>query len=79
MSQYLNGEKRAADRPDDGVDGVPDRINPWYFVGEKLEHKKDAGNDDNNWVAKNGEGLVLRRQNDPVEMDGKAGGKNREI
>ena len=79
MPQYLNGEKCAADWSDDSVDGVPDRIDPRYFVGEKFEEKENAGNDDNNWVAKNGEGLVLRCQNDPVEMNGKAGGKNGEI
>ena len=37
MSEHLNGEKRAADRPNDGVHSVPGGIDPRNFVGEKFQ------------------------------------------
>ena len=61
----------------------------WYFDVNNGSFRSNRGKIDNpdvtlsasddDWVAQNGEGLILRRQNDPVEMNGEAGGKNREI
>ncbi len=79
MSENLNGEKRAADWSNDGMDSVPDGIYPRNFVGEKFEKKKNSGNADNDWLAQDSERLILRRKNDPVEMNGEAGGENGEV
>ena len=51
MAEDLNREQRAADRPNDGVDGVPGGIDPRNFVGEKFQEIEDAGNgdDDQGW------------------------------
>src|SRR5437660_8132508 len=46
MSENLEGEKRAPDWSNDGMDSVPDRINPGNFICEKFEQKKNAGNKD---------------------------------
>ena len=51
MSEHLNGKQRAADRADDGVDGVPGRVDPWNLVRKKFEEIKDARDDDNRWIA----------------------------
>ena len=37
MTEHLNGEQRSADRPNDGVNGIPGRIDPRDFVGEKFQ------------------------------------------
>jgi len=79
MSEHLDGEKRASDWSNDGMDCVPDGINPGNFVGEKFEQEKNTGNSDNDWLAQDSERLILRRKNDPVEMNGKAGGENGEV
>ena len=51
MSEHLNGKQCAADRADDGVDGVPGRVDPWNLVRKKFEEIKDARDDDNRWIA----------------------------
>src|SRR3981081_743646 len=43
VTQRLNGEEGAADGSDDGVNSVPDRVEPGNFVDEELEHEEDAG------------------------------------
>ena len=45
MSERLDREERAADWPDNGVDGVPRGIDPRNFVGKKFEHVQNAGED----------------------------------
>jgi hypothetical protein len=79
MSEHLDGEKRASDWSNDGMDCVPDGINPRNFIGEKFEQEKNTGNGDNDWLAQDSERLILRRKNDPVEMNGKPGGENGEV
>ncbi len=51
MPEHLNGKQCAADRADDGVDGVPGRVDPWNLVRKKFEEIKDARDDDNRWIA----------------------------
>jgi hypothetical protein len=79
MSEHLDGEKRASDWSNDGMDSVPDGINPGNFIREKLEEKKNTGDDNDDWLAQDSERLILRGKNDPVEMNGKAGGENGEV
>ena len=79
MPDHLDGEKRASDWSNDGMNRVPDRINPWNFISEKLKQEKNAGNSDDDWLAQDSEGLILRRKNDPVEMNSKAGSENGEV
>ena len=79
MTDNLDGEKRASDRSNDGMDSVPDRINPGNFVGEKFEQKKNAGNNDDGWLAQDSKRLILWGKNDPMEMNGKAGGENSQV
>ena len=38
VPQRGDGNHRAADRPDDGVDPVPQRVHPRDFVGHELDH-----------------------------------------
>ena len=40
LAQDANGEKRAANRPDDGVDGVPDRVNPRELYRRKTPARR---------------------------------------
>src|SRR2546430_2836423 len=79
MSENLDGEKRAPDWSNDGMDSVPDRINPGNFICEKFEEKKNAGNNHDDWLAQNRERLILWGKNDPVEMNGKASGENSQV
>src|SRR5207248_11293361 len=79
MSENLEGEKRAPDWSNDGMDSVPDRINPGNFICEKFEQKKNAGNNHDAWLAQDRERLILWGKNDPVEMNGKASGENRQV
>src|SRR5215510_15463029 len=79
MTEHLNREQSAADRANHGVDCVPDGIHPWNFVGEKFEKIQNARNADDPRVAEDFEGLILRRQCDPVEMNGEPSGKNSEV
>jgi len=64
-------------RANDSVDRVPGRIEPWNFVGEKFQGIEDARDCDDPRVPEDLERLILRRKDDPVEMDGKSSGENR--
>src|ERR1700736_2971621 len=79
MSQHLNGEERPTDRTDDGVHGVPRRIDPRNFVGEEFDEIENAGNRDDHRVPEHFERLVGGGERDPVEMNWETGGENREV
>ena len=79
VPKHLNGKQRAADRTNDGVDRVPSGVDPRNFVREKFEEIKDSRDDNNHWVAKDFERLICRSERDPMEMNGEAGGKNRQV
>src|SRR5262249_59107479 len=62
-------DPRPADRTDDGVNGVPDRVDPRDLVGNELDQvERDRGADDPVVV----EDLVLRGQIDPAVAARKA-------
>ena len=79
MTEHLDREQSAADRPDDGVNGVPGGIEPRDFVGEKFEEIKNAGDDDDPGLAENFERLEIRREDNPVLMDGETGDENGQV
>ena len=79
ISQHLNREQRAADWAYYRMDGVPDGINPRDFVCEKFEQIENTGDADNPRIAENFERLLLRREIDPVKMNGQPGDENCEI
>ena len=79
MAEHLNGEQRAANRSDDGVHGVPDRIDPRNFVGQEFEQVEAAGDADDPGIGQNIERLILRPECDPVEMDRQTGDEHRQI
>ena len=72
-------KQRSADRPDDGMDGVPGRVDPRDFVGEKFQEIERTGNPKNERIAQDGERLVGRTEDDPMLVDRQAGHKNRQI
>jgi len=79
MTEDLNGEERAPDWPDNGVNRVPGGIDPRDFVGKKLEGVKDAGDRDDPRFPDDGERLIARRERDPMKVNGQSGGENGEL
>ena len=79
MAEHLDGEERAADRTDDGVDCIPCGIEPGHFIGEKFERVHDAGDGDDPRMTEHFEGLVARRERDPMQMNREAGDEDGEI
>ena len=79
VPEHLNGKQRAANRTNDGVDRVPSGVDPRNFVREKFEEIKDSRDGNNHGVAEHFERLVGRSERDPVEMNGEAGGENRQV
>ena len=79
MAEHLNREERAADRPDDGVNGVPGRIHPRDFVREKFEEIENARDRDDPGMAEDFERLIVRREDDPVQVYRQAGDEDGEV
>lgn len=79
VPEHLNGKQGAANRTDDGVDRVPGGVDPWNFIREKFEEIKDSRDGNNHGVAEHFERLVGRSERDPVEMNGEAGGEDRQV
>ena len=79
MAEHLNREERAADRPDDGVNGVPGRIDPRDFVREKFEEIENARDRDDPGMAEDFERLIVRREDDPVLVYRQAGDEDGEV
>src|SRR5204863_5979409 len=79
MTKHLDRQERAADLPNHGVNRVPGTVDPRDFIGQELEEIKDTSNGDDDRIAQHFERLIRRRQGDPVEMNGKAGGENGEV
>src|SRR5437868_5904471 len=75
VTEHLDRKEGTADRSNDGVDGVPGRIDPGNLIGKKFEQKKNASNRDNEGVTQNGERLVWGRERDPVLMNSEASGE----
>ena len=69
LAQRGDRDQRAAERADEGVDGVPQRVDPRHLVGDELDGvEHDRGADDPVVV----EDRELRRQLDPVEPRGQS-------
>ena len=51
MTEHLDGEQGSANRPDDGMNGVPGCIHPRNFVGEELQHVESPGECDDPGLA----------------------------
>src|SRR2546423_15294380 len=79
MAEHLNCEQSAADRANHGVHRIPDGIHPWNLVGEKFEKIENTGDANDPGIAQDVERLILRRQGDPVEMDGQPSSKDSEV
>ena len=79
MAEHLNCKQRAADRANESMHRVPGGIEPWNFVGKKLQKIQNTGNRDDPGISEGLQRLVLRRESDPVKMDGQPGNENREI
>ena len=79
VPEHLDGKQGAANRTDDGVDRVPGGVDPWNFIREKFEEIKDSRDGNNHGVAEHFERLVGRSERDPVEMNGEAGGEDRQV
>src|SRR4029077_891747 len=79
MTEHLDCEQGAADRANDGVDRVPDRIYPRNFICEEFEEIENTSDRDDPRVTEDLERLVLWRQSDPVKMDCKSGDKNGQV
>ena len=79
MAQHLNREQSTADRANHGMHRVPDGIHPRNFIGKKFEEIENTCNADDPRVREDFERLILRRESDPVEMNGEPGGKNGEV
>jgi len=75
----LNCEQSAADRANHGVHRVPDGIHPWNLVGKKFEKIEDTCDANDPGIAQDFEGLILRRQRDPLEMDGQPSSKDSQV
>ena len=79
MAEDLNCKQSAANRADHRVNGIPCGIDPWNLVGEKFQEVENAGDRNNRRVAQHFEGLIGRRERNPMEMDGQSGDENGEI
>ena len=77
MPKHLNGKQSAANRTNNGVDGIPGGVDPWNFVRKKFEEIKNASDGNNYRITQHFERLIGRRERDPMEMNGEAGGENR--
>ena len=61
------------------MDRIPSTVDPRDFIGEKLKEIEHARNRDDDRIAQHFERLIRRRERDPVEMNGKTGGENRQV
>ena len=58
---------------------VPDRIHPWNLIGEEFQKVENARDAYYPGIAQDFEGLLLRCQCDPVEMDRQPSGKDSKV
>lgn len=79
MAEHLNGKQSPADRPNDSVHRVPSRVEPWNFISKKFQKIQNAGDRNDRRVSEDLQRLILRRERDPVEMDGESSNENREV
>ena len=61
------------------MDGVPGRIDPGDFVGEKFEKIENTGERHDPRLTEDFERLIVRRENDPVLIDRETGDKDGKV
>lgn len=49
---YRQREQRAAERPDQGVQTIPNTVEPGDFIGKKFRRRADSGHRNHPWIAK---------------------------
>jgi len=76
VAERRHRERRAANRPDEGVHGVPQRVHPRDFVGDELDAVQPAGDADHPEAA---EHLKVRRQRHPAKPRRKANERHRRV
>jgi hypothetical protein len=79
LTQDTNRKEGTADRPNDGVHGIPGRVDPGDFIGEKFQHVERARDPKDERIAENGERLVGWGEHNPVLINGEAGDENGQI
>ena len=79
MAEDLNCQQGAADRSNESMHRVPGGIEPWNFICKKLQKIENASDTDDPGISEHFQRLILRRESDPVKMDGQPGNENREI
>ena len=79
FAQDHDGEQRGADRADGGMDGIPGRIDPRKFVGQKFHGEEHARDGQDERIGQDFEALVGGREIDPVEPHREAGEKNGQV
>jgi len=79
MAEHLDCKQRTTDRPNHGVNSVPDRIDPRNLVGEEFQEIENARDGDDPRVTEDVEGLVLRRQRDPMKVNSQPGNEDRQV
>src|SRR5213592_4851813 len=79
MAEHLDCKQRTTDRTNHGVNSVPDRIDPRNLVGEEFQEIENACDGDDPGVTEDVEGLVLRRQRDPMKVNGQPGNEDRQV
>ena len=69
VSECGEGEHDGASGADDGVDGVPEGVEPGDFIGEEFDGEHDGGGGDDPGVSESGEVGVGAGEFDPVESN----------
>jgi len=72
-------EQGAAQRPDEGMDGVPRAVDPSYLVGEEFSQRAGGGDADDPVIGEDIERLKLVGQGDPAIFHCDARGEDHEI
>jgi hypothetical protein len=76
---HREGQQGAAKRADEGVDRIPDRIDPGDLVGEEFHEGGGSGHPHHPGIGKDLQGLEVLGQGQDVEMHGKAGGQRGQV
>ena len=75
----MDREQCAANRSNYSVDNVPCGIDPRNFVREKFEEIENARDRDDPRMAEDFERMIVRREDNPVQVYREAGDENGEV
>ena len=79
MAEHLDCKQRTANGTNHGVNSVPDRIDPWNLVGEEFQEIENACDGDDPRVTEDVEGMVLRRERDPMKVNSQPANEDRQV